>query len=320
MSIAEQPGVATAEDVDDLVLGLTLLSTGGGGLPERGRRYLNSLLDDGHVVTWIALDGLPREALVATVFGMGSIAPHAGLDAEERARRGFPADRVPRPGVRAVRELERLLGSELAAIIPFELGGFNTTVAIDAAARLGLPLVDGDLIGRALPELSQALPAAHGIPAHPLAICDDWGSVLHLTDCPSTAVAEHIGKMVSIVTKTPDMVATCAHAAFPLTAERYAALHVPGTLGRSLAVGRRVREALAAGADPVAAAADEVGGAVLFRGTVAGIDWSGTGGYMEGTTRIDGTGDFGGASADVWFRSEERRVGKECRSRWSPYH
>ena len=23
---------------------------------------------------------------------------------------------------------------------------------------------------------------------------------------------------------------------------------------------------------------------------------------------------------DAWPRSEERRVGKECRSRWSPYH
>ena len=23
---------------------------------------------------------------------------------------------------------------------------------------------------------------------------------------------------------------------------------------------------------------------------------------------------------DITFRSEERRVGKECRSRWSPYH
>ena len=22
----------------------------------------------------------------------------------------------------------------------------------------------------------------------------------------------------------------------------------------------------------------------------------------------------------IWRRSEERRVGKECRSRWSPYH
>src|SRR2546422_4012284 len=24
--------------------------------------------------------------------------------------------------------------------------------------------------------------------------------------------------------------------------------------------------------------------------------------------------------SNVWKRSEERRVGKECRSRWSPYH
>src|SRR5688572_8538944 len=23
---------------------------------------------------------------------------------------------------------------------------------------------------------------------------------------------------------------------------------------------------------------------------------------------------------EVWLRSEERRVGKECRSRWAPYH
>ena len=30
----------------------------------------------------------------------------------------------------------------------------------------------------------------------------------------------------------------------------------------------------------------------------------------------------GGALIDnmAWLRSEERRVGKECRSRWSPYH
>src|SRR3989440_336374 len=26
------------------------------------------------------------------------------------------------------------------------------------------------------------------------------------------------------------------------------------------------------------------------------------------------------ASPEYWKRSEERRVGKECRSRWSPYH
>src|SRR3712207_7045895 len=37
---------------------------------------------------------------------------------------------------------------------------------------------------------------------------------------------------------------------------------------------------------------------------------------------LDGTaGSFGGVIADLDAeRSEERRVGKECRSRWSPYH
>ena len=33
-----------------------------------------------------------------------------------------------------------------------------------------------------------------------------------------------------------------------------------------------------------------------------------------------GCGKKDTADADVKLRSEERRVGKECRSRWSPYH
>ena len=43
-------------------------------------------------------------------------------------------------------------------------------------------------------------------------------------------------------------------------------------------------------------------------------------GLMDRLTVIEGTlakayGTLGG-----YIRSEERRVGKECRSRWSPYH
>ncbi len=38
------------------------------------------------------------------------------------------------------------------------------------------------------------------------------------------------------------------------------------------------------------------------------FDWAGT------------TVDFGCMAPVHAFRSEERRVGKECRSRWSPYH
>ena len=44
------------------------------------------------------------------------------------------------------------------------------------------------------------------------------------------------------------------------------------------------------------------------------------------TTKIDNLcGQLSGLTKAIWglvctVRSEERRVGKECRSRWSPYH
>ena len=34
----------------------------------------------------------------------------------------------------------------------------------------------------------------------------------------------------------------------------------------------------------------------------------------------DGIGELKSRIIDIICRSEERRVGKECRSRWSPYH
>ena len=51
---------------------------------------------------------------------------------------------------------------------------------------------------------------------------------------------------------------------------------------------------------------------------------TGTAGELEMIERFRKSGfqveidDFGSGYSS--FRSEERRVGKECRSRWSPYH
>ena len=43
--------------------------------------------------------------------------------------------------------------------------------------------------------------------------------------------------------------------------------------------------------------------------------------YMEdGITFLAGANNSGKTSVIELMRSEERRVGKECRSRWSPYH
>ena len=40
----------------------------------------------------------------------------------------------------------------------------------------------------------------------------------------------------------------------------------------------------------------------------------------DGFIGLDTAGDVVGLDREDSMRSEERRVGKECRSRWSPYH
>ena len=49
--------------------------------------------------------------------------------------------------------------------------------------------------------------------------------------------------------------------------------------------------------------------------------WTDVGAIADGTSvllEVDQT--YTEISAEQTIRSEERRVGKECRSRWSPYH
>ena len=43
------------------------------------------------------------------------------------------------------------------------------------------------------------------------------------------------------------------------------------------------------------------------------------GGSSDGGDK-NASGSTEAVTLSVWARSEERRVGKECRSRWSPYH
>ena len=69
--------------------------------------------------------------------------------------------------------------------------------------------------------------------------------------------------------------------------------------------------------------------AVFYMTTVVEQHQAGMGGdlfmvaYLADEDRvvfINGTGGAPALATPDYFRSEERRVGKECRSRWSPYH
>lgn len=297
--------VRTVDDVHDLINGLTLLGTGGGGRPEQGLESLLPHVRAGRSVGWVSPDAIADDAWVCSTFGMGSIAPTKSLSAEERRVLGYPeAWTVTRPMVRAVEELAAYTGKRIAAILPFELGAGNTATPMDAAMRLNAAIVDGDCAGRAIPELCQTSAAIAGIRFAPGAIADPWGNVLLVKQTASELLTERIGKLVSIATKLPDMTASCAHAGFLMSGRDLKRVAVPGGITRALAVGRAIRTAKAGGGDPVAAAARALGGWVLFRGRVAKKEWESRDGYMYGTTTVEGEGDDGGHVLRVWFKNE----------------
>jgi DUF917 family protein len=230
---------------------------------------------------------------------MGSIAPTGPETGEAIEKLGL-TDRMGHQAMaQAVRELTEYTGKPISVVVPSELGAGNTPAPLVTAAQLGITCVDGDYAGRAIPDEMQGTPYLYGKSSHPLASVDPWGDVVILKEPQNPFMLERIGKMLAV--------AAFGHtyqAATLLPATEMKKIVVPGTLTKCLALGRAIREAREAGADPIAAAAAEAGGHLLFEGRAAKKDWEDRDGYMFGTTTIEGTGRYAGHTLAVWFKNE----------------
>lgn len=290
--------ITTETDADDFLRGANFMSASGGGDPVVERGQLHEDVRDGLNIGWRPLEDLQPDEILFSVCYSGSIAPESFDDPEERAQALGGGKVHERPFVEAVRLLEQELGVRCGGLVSIEIGGINSGAILSAAARLELPLIDGDYAGRAIPELHATAPHMHGAQVLPFACVDHFDNRVIIRSSPSNAWAERISKHLAL--SSLGLIA-CAFAALP--AARVAEIYVPLTMSECLALGRAIREAREAGDDPVSAAADAVGGAVLFRGAVVGRNWSNTG-YMEGTHELEGSGEFAGHRLKVWFRNE----------------
>jgi DUF917 family protein len=291
--------LTTVQDCEDLISGCLFMGTGGGGGVEWGRGMLTAALDEGLRLEWTDLADIPDDAWTCTAFGMGSIAPTGPETGEAIEKLGL-TDRMGHQAMaQAVRELTEYTGKPISVVVPSELGAGNTPAPLVTAAQLGITCVDGDYAGRAIPDEMQGTPYLYGKSSHPLASVDPWGDVVILKEPQNPFMLERIGKMLAV--------AAFGHtyqAATLLPATEMKKIVVPGTLTKCLALGRAIREAREAGADPIAAAAAEAGGHLLFEGRAAKKDWEDRDGYMFGTTTIEGTGRYAGHTLAVWFKNE----------------
>ena len=275
-----------AEDLEDIAIGGAILGTGGGGDPYVGKLMAQEAIRKHGPVKLVDVEELPDDALVVPVCMMG-----APTVMTEKLPQGEEL-------MNAFRQLEKVLGRKIDAVLCGEAGGINSTTPFVVAAASGLPLVDGDGMGRAYPELQMETFTLHGVSATPMVLCDDKGNSLVL-ETVSNGWTERLARAATV-----EMGGSALLAFYPMNGEVAKKAVVRGTLSLCVNLGRTLRETRTAHADPVAAITKLLGASVIFNGRVTDVDRRTIGGFARGSARFDGLDEWKGHSFKLDFQNE----------------
>jgi DUF917 family protein len=198
----------------------------------------------------------------------------------------------------AYHALEAYLGQPIRATMPIEAGGLNSTIPIMVAARLGLPLVDCDGMGRAFPEVQMVTHTLYGIPATPLVLADEKGNsaIINTID---NRWAETFARSITV-----DMGATALVTAYAATGRQLKEAAIPDTLTLCENIGRTIRQARAAKQDVVAAVQQITGGFRIFHGKLVDVQRRTEGGFARGEAALEGLDEDAGRRLTLHFQNE----------------
>lgn len=291
--------IKSDQEIEDFVRGCTFMGTGGGGDPKDGVAWLSAARDEGNEIALVNHAEIPDDAWTVCPFLMGSIAPLTVETKKRMKRLGLTRDAYKSIQAESVRLLEEHMGVKVGAIVAIELGGSNTPGAIAAAARLGIPVVDGDYTGRAIPEVPQTTPYLANLPLWPISSVDKYGNRVVIKDSTGYEMAERIGKFLAAAS-----FGLAGQAGFLFKGSDMKRVVIPGTLSKCLEIGHSIRTSREAGRDVVRDIIKGLDGWFLFEGEVSKKEWEDKEGYYWGTHTISGLGEFKGSEFKIWFKNE----------------
>ena len=275
------------DDIEPLAAGAWILGTGGGGNPYISTLNLRRLYAEGRRVKVMDPMALADDDMVAVVSKMG--APLVGQE-----RLGDPVHLA-----RAVEVMEDYLGKPFRAIMSVEIGGSNALSSFLAAAMLDRPVVNADAMGRAYPEAQMSSFAIGNLPMFPLSLVDVRDNEVIVTRAASWKWMERISRKVC--TEVGSTAATCKA---PRTGKEVKEWGIHYTVTKATELGRAVMEARARHDDPVQAVLNHEGGKQLFRGKVVDVARETTGGFLRGSTTIEGIDADRGSRMELAFQNE----------------
>lgn len=269
------------QDLIDLVNGAAIFSAGGGGSPEEGYKIVDGLSSQGFPVNMVDSSEVPSGFKVVNFACVGATAA-VGYDSGA--------------AVKTLRALEEYVGFKAFAIVPVELGGFNTLAAVDVAARCGVPVVDADGAGRAVPEVHLKVYTIDDIPLTPMCVADIHAkNIVIVRETSDARAAERIARILAT---------EWGHSAYTarriLTAKQVRTSPIQRSLSKAIRIGRILREA----DNPIKGVLAETGGIKLFEGTVELVHKDTKEGFTFVTVRLKGTGNFSGEVFELKAKNE----------------
>jgi len=297
--MADKMRLETLEDCEDFLNGALWLGTGGGGTFDLAMEMLTKALDSGLSLEWVDIDSVPDDVWTATFSVHGSLAAKTQETLDEIERMGLVDELGDSCIIEAIRQLEEVMGHKFGCLIPSEMGPESVAQPLVIGAQMGLTVVDGDYIGRGVPEETQSTYCLHGKQSDFFTAVDKWGNITLVKHAVNSQALERIAKMLAVAAYGETAVATT-----PLVARDVKEILVGGTFSKCLEIGQALRVARNNGGDPVAKGLKVVGGWRLFEGKVSKVEAGTLNGYWVGSVKIDGTGDDQGQTLDVWFKNE----------------
>jgi len=273
-------------DMKNIALGGAFLGTGGGGDPYIGRLMAEEAIASKGPVRVLDVQELDDDALIIPVAMMG--APTVML---EKLPRGDEA-------IAAVEALQNYLGKKATAIFCIEAGGLNSTIPIAVAAATMLPIIDGDGMGRAFPELQMVSMTMAGVAACPMVMADEKGNsiVLNAVDNLST---EKFARIITVEMGGAGLIAL-----YPMTGAEAKKSILRGSMSLINSIGEIIHSEQAANRNPAIRLAHDLNGICLFEGRVLDVDRRTEGGFARGSCTIDGLGPDIGSQITLDFQNE----------------
>ncbi len=264
--------------------GCAILGAGGGGDPHLGLLQVLQASADYGPVPLVDLDELPDDSLIMPCGGIG--APTVSIEKIENGDEGG----------RLRQYLEEVTGRKVSALMSTEIGGANGLLPVCWAAQMGLPVLDGDGMGRAFPEVPMVAMHLAGISPSPAVMTDERGNVMTFRTISGDWM-ERLERAAAV-----EFGGSASATEYTLTvAQARSGGIVPNTVSLAIRIGRAVAEAERS---PVDALLADVGGYRLISGKISDVERRTTSGFVRGSVLIEGLGDDAGRLARLELQNE----------------